>query len=131
MLYEVITAAFARRFEPYGFRPQAATPVYGLAECSVGLAFPPLHRGPVIDRVRRAALAEEGIAEAVAVDEAAVQFVSCGRPLPGHQIRIVDEAGREVPDRHQGRLQFQGPSATSGYFRNPEKTRTLFQGDWP
>lgn len=126
---ETITA-FARRFAPYGFRPTAATPVYGLAECSVGLTFPPLRRGPVIDRVRRAALTEEGRAEPAGADEVALRFVSCGRPLPGHQVRIVDEAGREVPDRRQGRLQFKGPSATSGYFRNPEKTRTLFQGSW-
>ena len=123
-------AAFARRFAPYGFDPKAATPVYGLAECSVGLTFPPLHRGPMIDRVRRTALAEEGVAEPATTDAGSLQFVSCGRPLPGHQIRIVDEAGREVPDRHQGHLQFKGPSATSGYYRNPEKTRTLFQGDW-
>jgi len=122
---------FARRFAAYGFAPTAAAPVYGLAESSVGLAFPPLHRGPVIDRVRRAALVEAGRAEPAPEDDAHVlRFVSCGRPLPGHQIRIVDEAGRELPDRRQGRLQFKGPSATGGYFRNPEKTRALFQGDW-
>ena len=123
-------AAFARRFTSFGFKPEAATPVYGLAECSVGLTFPPLGRGPLIDRVRRADLGEEGIATPADEDEAALQFVSCGRPLSGHQIRIVDEAGREIPDRRQGRLQFKGPSATSGYFRNPEKTQSLFQGDW-
>ena len=63
-------------------------------------------------------------------DVTALEFVACGRPLPGHQVRIVDDAGREVADRHEGRLQFKGPSATKGYFRNPEKTRALFDGDW-
>jgi 1-acyl-sn-glycerol-3-phosphate acyltransferase len=127
---ETITA-FAQRFAAYGFAPEAAAPVYGLAECSVGLAFPPLHRGPVIDRVRRASLVETGRAEPAAADDAsALRFVSCGRPLPGHQIRIVDPADRELPDRRQGQLQFKGPSATSGYFRSPEKTRALFHGDW-
>ena len=63
-------------------------------------------------------------------DVTALEFVACGRPLPGHQIRIVDEAGREVADRHEGRLQFKGASATKGYFRNPEKTLSLFDGDW-
>ena len=58
------------------------------------------------------------------------EFVACGQPLPGHQIRIVDEDGRELPERQEGRLQFKGPSATSGYFRNPEKTRALFDGEW-
>jgi non-ribosomal peptide synthetase component E (peptide arylation enzyme) len=35
----------------------------------------------------------------------------------------VDEGGRELPERHEGRLQFKGPSATKGYFRNEESTR--------
>lgn len=122
---------FEKRFVPYGFRPEAASPVYGLAESSVGLAFPPLGRGPVIDRVKRGPLIESGRAVPAAEDDTTpLQFVACGRPLPGHQIRIVDESGRELPDRHQGELQFKGPSVTSGYFRNPEKTRTLFKGEW-
>jgi len=122
---------FATRFAPYSFRPEAATPVYGLAESSVGLAFPPLKRGPVIDRVKRASLIELGLAvPATENDTTPLQFVACGQPLPGHQIRIVDGSGRELPERQQGELQFKGPSATSGYFRNPEKTRTLFKGEW-
>ena len=122
---------FAKRFVPYGFRPEATSPVYGLAESSVGLAFPPLGRGPVIDRVKRAPLIESGRAVPAAEDDTTpLRFVACGQPLPGHQIRIVDEDGRELPDRHQGELQFKGPSVTSGYFRDPEKTRSLFKGEW-
>lgn len=122
---------FEKRFLPFGFRPEATTPVYGLAESSVGLAFPPMERGAVIDRVKRRPLIESDKAIIAADDERSVlQFVACGRPLPGHQIRIVDENDRELPDRHQGELQFKGPSVTSGYFRNPEKNRTLFKGEW-
>ena len=43
---------FTDRFRAFGFRPEAMAPVYGLAENSVGLAFPPLGRAPIIDRVR-------------------------------------------------------------------------------
>jgi 1-acyl-sn-glycerol-3-phosphate acyltransferase len=122
---------FAARFGRFGFRPEAMAPVYGLAECSVGLAFPPVGRQPLIDRVQRMALSRDGSAIAARPDEPTpLEFVACGRPLPGHQIRIVDEAGRELPDRRQGRLEFKGPSATSGYFRNDEKTRALFDGEW-
>jgi len=32
--------------------------------------------------------------------------------------------------RHEGSLQFTGPSATRGYYRNPEKTAELFDGEW-
>ena len=122
---------FAARFGKYGLRRDAIMPVYGLAECTVGLAFPPLRRGPKIDRVDRNTFANTG--RAVPVNEAAgdaLRFVACGHPIPGHQIRIVDNAGRELSEREEGHLQFNGPSATQGYYRNPEETRRLFDGAW-
>ncbi len=124
-------ARFMARFGAFGFPPTAMAPVYGLAESSVGLAFPPVNRIPIIDRVEREALTLDGRALAAQPDDrSALEFVACGRPLPGHQIRIVDPTGTELPDRRQGRLEFKGPSATSGYFRNEEKTRELLRGDW-
>ena len=36
----------------------------------------------------------------------------------------------ELAERQEGRLQFRGPSATAGYFNNPEATKRLFDGDW-
>jgi acyl-CoA synthetase (AMP-forming)/AMP-acid ligase II/acyl carrier protein len=110
---------FTRRFEKYGFRPEAMAPVYGLAENSVGLAFPPVGRLPIVDRVEREAISREGIARPVKEKDAtSLEFVACGRPLPGHQIRIIDQSSRELPERREGRLQFKGPSATKGYFRD-------------
>ncbi len=101
-------------------------PVYGLAECSVGLTFPPLERAPLVDRVRRDRLDAHGRAEPVDDgDPQALEFVACGMPLPGHEVRVVNDAGHELGEREEGRLQFKGPSATSGYYRNPEATGEL------
>ena len=122
---------FCTRFARYGFRRQAMMPVYGLAESTVGLAFPPLGRGPLVDRIQRQPFMRGGRAVPAEEDDAtALRFVACGRPLPGHEIRIVDEFDQELPERQEGRLQFRGPSATSGYYRNPEATRRLFRDGW-
>ncbi|MDE2311075.1 MAG: AMP-binding protein, partial [Betaproteobacteria bacterium] len=122
---------FAQRFGRCGLRPQAIAPVYGLAECSVGLAFPPPGRGPLIDRIRRDRFMRTGHAELAGSNEKdALRIPACGRPLPGHEIRIVDATGRELGERVEGHLEFKGPSATGGYFRNPEQTRLLFHGEW-
>ncbi len=122
---------FCQRFEPYGFRREALAPVYGLAECSVGLTLHPPDRGPVIDRIQREVFMDSGQAiPAPPGDAAVLRFPACGQPLPGHRVRIVDDQGRELPERQEGRLEFQGPSATRGYLRNPEATRKLFRGDW-
>ena len=45
-------------------------------------------------------------------------------------MRIVDDAGHEVGERHEGMLEFRGPSTTNGYFRNEAKTRELFHDGW-
>ena len=123
---------FARRFAPCGFRPETMMPVYGLAESSVGLAFPPVGRGPRIDRVAREPFQRDGRAEAAAPGDAtALEFVSAGRALPEHEIRVVDDAGTDVPERVVGRLVFRGPSVTSGYYRKPEATAAItLPGGW-
>ena len=121
---------FARRFAGYGFDRRALTPVYGLAESAVGLTFPPLGRGPRVARVDEHALANEGIARTPAGAASALEVVSCGVPLAGHEVRVVDDGGRELPERTEGRIEFRGPSATPGYLRNPRSTAALFRGDW-
>ena len=122
---------FAARFARCGFRREALTPVYGLAESSVGLAFPPLERGPWIEPVDRAALLRDAIARpARADDPSPLRLVSNGLPLPGHEIRIVDAGSHELPERHQGRVQFRGPSGTQGYLANPQANEKLFDGEW-
>jgi len=127
----VTLARFSERFAPYGFRPEAMAPVYGLAEAALGVAFPVLDRVPHIDDIQRESFMRSGRAvPADKSDATALHFVACGQPLPGYQIRIVDATGHEVGERQEGRLEFQGPSTTRGYFHNPEATNRLFHGAW-
>ncbi len=123
---------FARAFAPYGLDASCLAPVYGLAECSVGLCVPPPGRGVRIDRVARTALARDGRAVALGEgdDAEALRLVSCGPPLPGHELRIVDGDGRPLPERHVGALEFRGPSATAGYYRNPAASAALLHDGW-
>jgi len=122
---------FTERFNPLGFQQGTLAPVFGLAESSVGLAFPPPGRIPPIDRIQRETLTTSGQAvPASKSDPQALEFAACGLPLIGHPIRIVNHGGRALPERQEGRLQFRGPSATRGYYRNPEETQRLFDGPW-
>ena len=122
---------FTERFAACGLAPTAMAPVYGLAEASVGLLFPPLGRVAPVDAIDRDTFARERRAvPARPGDATALRFVACGRPLPGHEVRAVDADGREVGERVEGRLEFRGPSATRGYWRNPEQTARLFDDGW-
>ena len=117
---------FTERFSRYGFRATSHLPVYGLAESSLAVTVPPLNRGAVVDRIDRDTFTSQGRAIPVQPDAAqAISFVSSGVSLPGHEVRIVDPSGNEVPDRTEGFLWFRGPSATSGYYKNPAATQKL------
>ncbi len=124
-------AAFEERFSRWNFRKSVISPVYGLAEASVGLAFTPPGEPWQVDLINRDLLSRTG--EAVPArpnDRSPLKVVSCGSVIPDHDLRVVDAAGLELPDRSEGRLQFRGPSSTTGYYRNPEATKGLFDGEW-
>jgi fatty-acyl-CoA synthase len=123
---------FAKKFAPYGFRPEAMLPVYGLAEASLGVTFPPLYRRPKIARVERETFATQGRSVPARLeDENAIAFVSSGVALPQHEVLITDKEGKPVPERTEGFLWFRGASATSGYYENEEATAKLFEGGPP
>jgi 1-acyl-sn-glycerol-3-phosphate acyltransferase len=123
--------AFSEKFSKWGFEKSAMSPVYGLAECTVGVAFTPPGTPWRVDALDRDAFSRTGEAVLAKPDNPAPhKVVGCGYVLEDHDLRVVDSAGIELPDRHEGQLQFRGPSATGGYYRNPEATKKLFDGDW-
>lgn len=122
---------FTRRFAPYGFKAEAMCPVYGLAESSVGLTVSPLGRLPRVDRIARQPFERAREVRQAAVDEPhPLQFVSCGRSLPGHDVRITDRSGHPLGERLEGHIEFRGPSVTRGYYRNPEATAAVLRDGW-
>ncbi len=126
-------ARFAKRFEPYGFRPESYVPCYGLAESSVALTFPPINRRPVIDIIRRDLFEAQGKAvpdlRPDPPDSQVLRFVANGVPLPGHEVRVADDQGREVGERTQGCVLFRGLSRTVGYYGNPKATEAVIDED--
>jgi len=121
--------SFESKFSKWGLRKNAISPVYGLAECTVGLSFTTPGEPWRMDTLDRETFTTTGEAvDAGPQDPAPLKIVGCGNVIAGHDVRVVDGAGLELPDRHEGALQFRGPSATTGYYRNPEATKTLFAG---
>ena len=59
-----------------------------------------------------------------------VRYGTTGKPVPGYEIRLVDDQGAPVAPGQQGELQVRGPSSASFYWNNREKSRTTFLGEW-
>lgn len=125
-------AAFAERMAPHGFRAEALTPVYGLAEVVLGASFSPMGQGVVVHHLDRLALECEGQALPLPPsDPKAIALVSVGQPLPGMELRAVDAQGLVLPEGQVGELQVRGPSVCSGYLNDPDTTAsTLLPDGW-
>lgn len=59
-----------------------------------------------------------------------IKYGSSGRPVPGYQVRLVNDAGQDVPDGEVGEMLVHAPSAGEGYWNQRHKTRTTFEGYW-
>jgi len=123
---------FSTRFAAVGFRPESMLPVYGLAEGSLCVTAPPPGRVPPVARLDREAFQRaRAIEPASPTDPQPLTFVACGRPIPRHEVRIVDDTDRERPARVEGHVQFRGPSTMQGYFENPAATAAVVRdGGW-
>ena len=111
---------FIERFAPYGFRPGALSPVYGLAENSLAVAFPPLGRPPrvdVVDRERLPAHGRGACRRRGRQPRPALRLLR--RAAAGHEMRIVDEGGREVARAAGGAAGVQGAVGDARLLQQP------------
>ena len=125
---------FASLLSSSGFKPDAMTACYGMAECSLAVCFAPLGQGIKIDCVDSESLSEQN--EALPVKYNATEspkrlsfFVDCGHPLPGHEIQIRDVYDRVLPERHCGKLFVRGPGVMQGYLGDTASTREVLSQD--
>lgn len=122
---------FAAKLAPAGFNARAFLPCYGLAEASLAVSFPALGTGVDVMHVDATALSERGLAVKVESGGRTNSFVNCGRPLPGHEVSVVDTDGEPLTDLRLGRVLVRGPSLMQGYLNNPESTsRVLLADGW-
>ncbi len=62
-------------------------------------------------------------------DPADLRRRTVGRPLPGNQVRLLDDAGTAAPDGEPGVLWIRGPHAPAGYYRDPALTAQVFDAE--
>ncbi|MFN8072941.1 MAG: AMP-binding protein [Mycobacterium sp.] len=98
---------FTESFAPCGLRPDALVPSYGMAESVLAttIASHPAPEGP----------GNFGRVRALQSDSMSAPLVSCGPPIDGMCVRIVDPNGAHVGEGAVGEIQISGPSVMAGY----------------
>ncbi len=121
---------FIEHFAPAGFRPEAVMPVYGMAEATLAVTFPPRGRGLRTVTVSRKQLGQ-GVVEVVPQGHPeARELPSVGVPVADMEVRLLDEDGRPTGPGRVGEMHIRGGSVTSGYDFNQEATRAAFHDGW-
>ncbi|KZS57649.1 fatty acyl-AMP ligase [Mycobacterium ostraviense] len=99
---------------PFGLKPQAILPAYGMAEITLAVAFSECGAGLVVDEVDADLLA--ALHRAVPATKGNTRrLASLGPLLQGIEARIVDEDGNILPPRGVGVIELRGESVTPGY----------------
>jgi len=124
--------AFLEAGACFGLDPGAAFPAFGMAEVCIAGSFPAPGAGLRTDIVDSAALEHDQLATPVAADApGARELARLGRPIPGLEVRVVDQvSGDVVGERRVGELQLRGTSLTLGYYQRTDATEELLAGGW-
>jgi acyl-CoA synthetase (AMP-forming)/AMP-acid ligase II len=84
--------------------------------------------GPVLNEFYGAT--ETRIITNVTATELATKRRSVGRAIRDVEIRVLDDAGRDLPAGEVGEIYLRGPGLFSGYLDDPERTRKAHRGEW-
>lgn len=128
--------AFVAAAAPFGFPAGGVFPAFGMAEVAIGGAFPPRHRGMVVDSVDRLVLERQRVAKPLDLADAGEELdvrrlPLLGKAVPGLEMRVVDpDSYEDLPERHVGELLLRGTSVTPGYYKRPDATAALFRDGW-
>jgi len=123
---------FAEKFASAGFDENAFLPCYGLAESTLAVTFSKIGEGCKSIQIDSKTLIDKRMAARLQADgRKQNEFVNCGRPLPGHIVKIVDENDQQLSEMMVGSVLVYGDSVMTGYYNNLEETnKALKPGNW-
>ncbi len=121
---------FLTRLAPAKLARNAMYPVYGLAEASLAVSFPPVGaplRTLALNRHRMNA--GDPVQPVPDGDKDAIQLVSEGRAIPYCRVRIAGEDDRELAEGRIGHVHLSGDNVTRGYYEDPAANAAAFTAD--
>jgi fatty-acyl-CoA synthase len=122
---------FLEKFAPYGVQPGALSACYAMAENTFAVTQTPTGNAPHTDWVRTSTLQEQRRAEPVQpFTDGATPMVSCGLPIDGTEIIILDSHGKRLLERQVGEIALRSNCMLSGYYRRPEITAQAIHHGW-
>jgi acyl-CoA synthetase (AMP-forming)/AMP-acid ligase II len=120
---------FRKRFQPFGLAPTSISACYAMAEATFAVTQSAPGSQPVVLAVNRSELSKGTVSIAAYEGEARL-CVSSGSLIPGCDVRIVDDFGRDLPEGVVGEYAIRSVSLFDGYRNYPEKTAEVLRDGW-
>src|SRR6202022_130282 len=119
---------FAETFGPCGFRKDAFSPAYGLAEATLIVSGNARGRRPVTCSLEAASLGRSSVVKAPEGSPGSRTLIGCGEAVPEQNIVIADPESLEpcLPEQ-VGEIWVSGPSVARGYWKRPKETEQTFR----
>lgn len=122
--------AFYERFKEYGLKFEALQTSYAMAENVFGVTQSRLGKVPVVEEIDREAFMAERVAHSPFDGRPSMRMMSSGQPLENVEVKVIDEQGKEVPERVIGELALRSDCMLTGYFNRPDLTEKAFRDGW-
>jgi fatty-acyl-CoA synthase len=114
---------------PFGLKPEAIIPAYGMAETTVAVSFSECGGGMIVDEVDADLLAV--LHRAIPATKGHTRrLATLGKPLKGLELRVIDEDGSVLPPRGVGVIEVRGEPVTKGYTTVAGFLPAQDQGGW-
>jgi acyl-CoA synthetase (AMP-forming)/AMP-acid ligase II/acyl carrier protein len=121
---------FLERLAPAKLERTSMFPVYGLAEASLAVTFPPLNSPMQALTLNRHKLGVgDEVVRVAANDRDAVEVVSEGAAIPNSRVRIAGDDDQPLPEGRVGHVHISGTNVTQGYYENPQANAEAFTAD--
>ncbi|HEX2794397.1 MAG TPA: fatty acyl-AMP ligase [Croceicoccus sp.] len=128
MIRPDVMQCFVDAFADAGFKANAFTPSYGLAEATLAVTIMPPGEGIRVELVEEERLS--GTPRDLSRPARYRAIVNCGKAVKDMEIAIRGEDGHHLPDHHIGKVWCAGPSVMHSYFRDPEATDACLVDGW-
>ena len=128
MIRPDVMQSFVNAFADAGFKAQAFTPSYGLAEATLAVTVMPPGEGIRVELVEEERLS--GRPRDLSRPARYRAIVNCGRPVLDMEVEIRGESGAALADHHIGKVWCRGPSVMHSYFRDAEATEACLIDGW-
>lgn len=121
---------FIEKFRHYGLNPLSLQTSYAMAENVFGVTQSPPDCPPVVDVIDRETFMSGRIARPGQDGRPSMRMLSSGRPIANTRIRILDEEGRDLPERYIGEIALQSDCMLTGYYNRPDITSAALRDGW-